>query len=71
VARLLGAAAALRGAIDAPLPEADRPDQDRVAMHLRERLGPEAFAAAWAAGTSLTIDAAIAEAGRLAQRVAA
>ncbi len=58
--RLFGAAAALRDEIQAPLPDADRQEHDRVTVELRERLGREAFNAAWSAGSSLTIETAVA-----------
>jgi len=61
-ARLLGAAAARRAALGAPLPPVDRPDHDRAVGKARAVLGDEAFAAAWVVGQTLTLDAAIDEA---------
>jgi hypothetical protein len=59
-ARLLGAAERLRGAIGRPLPLADRPQRDRSVAAVRDALGEQAFAAAWAAGRAMSIDAAVA-----------
>jgi excisionase family DNA binding protein len=61
-ARLLGAAEVLRAAIGAPIPPPHRPAHDRVVAHIRARLGPEPFAAAWASGRSLALPGAVAEA---------
>jgi len=62
VARLLAAAGGVRDLVGAPLPPVDRPDHDRAVGKARAALGDEAFAAAWTAGQTLTLDAAIAEA---------
>jgi tetratricopeptide (TPR) repeat protein len=61
-ARLLGAAAALRAAIGAPLPPVDRPAYDAALTVTRAALGEDAFAAAWTAGERLTLDESVAEA---------
>ncbi|MEJ3653167.1 BTAD domain-containing putative transcriptional regulator [Actinomycetes bacterium KLBMP 9759] len=46
-ARLLGAAAALRARVGAPLPAGERGDVDRVTAVCREALGADAFASAF------------------------
>jgi predicted ATPase/DNA-binding SARP family transcriptional activator len=61
-ARLWGAAAALRAALGAPLPSSARPAHDRSVAATRAALGEAAFAAAWAAGQTLSVEQAIAEA---------
>jgi predicted ATPase/DNA-binding XRE family transcriptional regulator len=61
-ARLLGAAAALRQALGAPLPQAERPDYERTLTAVRAAAGAAAFAAAWDAGRTTPIDQAISEA---------
>ncbi|MGW4645701.1 BTAD domain-containing putative transcriptional regulator [Kitasatospora sp. NPDC004289] len=58
---LLGAAAAARAGTGAPLPRAERADVDRITAAVRTALGPEAFTAAFAEGTGLTPDQAIAD----------
>jgi tetratricopeptide (TPR) repeat protein len=58
MARLFGAAEALREAIHAPPSPADRAEYDGVA-EARLVLGEEAFAAAWAAGRALTLEEAV------------
>ena len=60
--RLLGAATALRELIRTPLPPGDHPILDRVVAAVRDRLGEQAFAAAWAEGEAMRLDQAIAEA---------
>lgn len=62
--RLLGAAEALRTAISAPLPAADRASHDRTVAAARQTLEEECFAAARAAGAALPLEQAIAEALR-------
>ncbi|MGW0561616.1 BTAD domain-containing putative transcriptional regulator [Streptomyces sp. NPDC003016] len=52
-AALLGAAAAARRSVGAPLPPAERRDVDRVAAASREALGQDAFAAEFDRGTLL------------------
>ncbi|MFD0904894.1 AfsR/SARP family transcriptional regulator [Actinomadura sediminis] len=49
-ARLLGAAAALRASVGAPLPDAERGDVDRITARVRAALGDGAFAAEFARG---------------------
>ena len=61
-ARLLGAVEALREAIGAPLPPAQRGEIDRVTAAMRDALGEETFAAAWAEGGAMTPDQAVAHA---------
>jgi predicted ATPase/DNA-binding XRE family transcriptional regulator len=59
-ARLLGAAAALRVAINAPLASGERATYDRTVAAARASLGEADFAAAWAAGAALALEQAIA-----------
>jgi predicted ATPase/transcriptional regulator with XRE-family HTH domain len=61
-ARLLGAAAALRAAVGAPLPANELADIEQAVAEARAALGEEAWAAAFAAGEALALEAAIAEA---------
>ncbi|WP_171074353.1 BTAD domain-containing putative transcriptional regulator [Nonomuraea basaltis] len=49
-ARLIGAAAAIRRAVGAPLPSGERRDVDRIAGRLRVALGEDGFGRAFAAG---------------------
>ncbi|MGN9840746.1 BTAD domain-containing putative transcriptional regulator [Nonomuraea sp. H19] len=49
-ARLIGAAAAARQAVGAPLPSGERCDVDRITRRLRTALGDEAFERAFASG---------------------
>jgi DNA-binding SARP family transcriptional activator len=58
--RLIGAAAALRRAIRAPLPPSRQTEQDEQLAALRQALGEAAFAAAWEAGQALTWEQAAA-----------
>lgn len=53
-AALLGTAAAVRAAVDAPLPRAERVDVDRAAARSGEALGRGGFKAAYARGRALT-----------------
>jgi hypothetical protein len=57
--RLAGAAAALRRAIGRPLPPAEQPVYERWLATARAALAAEAAAAAWTAGESLSLEAAI------------
>jgi DNA-binding CsgD family transcriptional regulator len=61
-ARLTGAMDSLRETICAPLPPVYRPQHDRMVSLLRRRLGPSAFAGAYAAGRAMTLEQAAAEA---------
>jgi predicted ATPase/DNA-binding SARP family transcriptional activator len=63
-ARLLGAAAATRGAIGLEQAPDDRAEADRIAVTLRAELGETRFAAARARGGELTLDEARALATR-------
>jgi DNA-binding CsgD family transcriptional regulator len=61
-ARLWGAAETLRGAVGAPLWPTDRARLAPFVAKATTQLGAAGFAAAWAAGGALDLDAAIAEA---------
>jgi non-specific serine/threonine protein kinase len=61
-ARLYGAAATLREAAGEPLRPGVQTDHDQGVTVARATLGPERFAAAWAAGAALPLPTAIAEA---------
>jgi predicted ATPase/Tfp pilus assembly protein PilF/DNA-binding XRE family transcriptional regulator len=61
-ARLAGATVALREILGVPLPPAFRAGHDRAVQAMRAALGEEAFAAAWAEGRTLPLEAAIAAA---------
>jgi predicted ATPase/DNA-binding CsgD family transcriptional regulator len=56
---LYGAAQALRDALGAPRPPATRADYDRDAAVMRRALGDEAFAAAGAEGSAMTLEQSI------------
>ena len=60
---LLGAAAAARESVGAPLPPAERGDIDRAMGLARHAVGEEAFAAGFDRGRSLAPDAALAHVG--------
>jgi tetratricopeptide (TPR) repeat protein len=60
--RLLGAAAALRGSVGAPLVPYEQAGYERTVAALRGALGDAAFQATWAAGHALTPEQAIADA---------
>jgi predicted ATPase/DNA-binding SARP family transcriptional activator len=61
VARLLGAAEALREAIEFPLPPVDRTEYyDRLVEETRIALGEKRYAAAWAEGRAMSWDQAVA-----------
>lgn len=62
--RLLGAADAARAALGCVRFPVRQPDYDAQVGALREALGEEAFAAAWTAGASLSLDDAVAYAER-------
>jgi tetratricopeptide (TPR) repeat protein len=59
-AQLLGAAAAVRETIGSPTTPLERPALDRAVAAARQRLGDEAFAAAWAEGRAMTLEQAVA-----------
>jgi predicted ATPase/DNA-binding XRE family transcriptional regulator len=59
--RLLGAAARLFSEMEYVMSASERAAVDPVRDHARTALGEERFAAAWAAGTALERDAAVAE----------
>jgi hypothetical protein len=61
-ARLLAATGAWRASVGAPLPPINRPDVEAALRTARTMLGEEAFAMAWAAGRTLTLEQAVAEA---------
>jgi hypothetical protein len=61
-ARLLGAADTLRRAIGVPVRATDREVYDSGVAVLRGELGEAGFSAAWIAGQTLPLEAAIAEA---------
>jgi predicted ATPase/transcriptional regulator with XRE-family HTH domain len=61
-ARLLGAAAVLREVLGAPQPPIERSDTEQAVAAARVALGEERWAAAFAAGQSLSLEAAISEA---------
>jgi non-specific serine/threonine protein kinase len=58
-ARSFGAAEGLREAMGAPLPPADRAENDRSVAAVRTALGEEGFAASWAEGRALPLEQAI------------
>jgi hypothetical protein len=58
--RLYGAADGLREATGTLVEEADRAAHERAVAAIRAALGEEVFAATWAAGRALALDAAIA-----------
>jgi tetratricopeptide (TPR) repeat protein len=59
-ARLFGVAAALREAIGLPLLPTDLDRYDRAVAEVRRQMDKDAFAAAWDAGTSLSLEQAVA-----------
>ncbi len=61
-ARLLGAAAGLRGAIGAAVPLVYRPAQEQTLAMVRAALDPATFTAAWTAGQAMPPEHAVAEA---------
>lgn len=58
-AQLLGAAEALREKAGTPMRPDERPDYDQHVAAVRQRLGPDSFRVAWAAGRTLTMEQAI------------
>ncbi|HEX6483159.1 MAG TPA: tetratricopeptide repeat protein, partial [Ktedonobacteraceae bacterium] len=65
-AHLWGAAEALRETIGAPLPPVERVSYKRAVASSRTRLGEQAFATVWAKGRKLSLEQALATAGRVA-----
>ena len=59
-ARLWGSAEVMREAIGAPLPPIERADYDHAVAAVREHLGEEAFASAWAEGRTMTVEQVLA-----------
>jgi hypothetical protein len=62
LARLLGATTALRTTLGAPVVPVDRPLLEQTRSACAAALGDTAFAAAWAEGTAMTQERAIAQA---------
>jgi predicted ATPase/class 3 adenylate cyclase len=60
--RLIGAAEALRAALNFPVLGAEAADYGRGIASLRSALDPETFAAAWAEGQAMTLEQAVAHA---------
>jgi class 3 adenylate cyclase len=58
-ARLFGAAASLREALGTPRPLTERDDYEAHVTEAGAQLGPEAFAAAWIAGSTMTLEQAV------------
>ncbi len=63
--RLLGAAAALREAVESPLTPVERGAYEREAAGLRATLGDARFDEAWAAGQALSLQQAVDEAASI------
>jgi DNA-binding CsgD family transcriptional regulator len=61
--RLWAAAAALRDSLGAPLPPVYRADYERCVATAHAQLGEQAFAAAWAEGSGMTWEQALAARG--------
>jgi non-specific serine/threonine protein kinase len=68
-ARLFGAAEALREKIATPVSPSKREERDRYVERARLALGEETFAALWATGRTMTLDAAIVRALEAVQEV--
>ncbi len=66
-ARLWGSAEVMREAIGAPLPPIERADYDHAVAAVREHLGEEAFASAWAEGRAMTVEQVLAAGERTIQ----
>jgi hypothetical protein len=58
--RLVGAATALRASIGSVIDPVDQPENDRRRAALQAALGEASFAAAWEAGTAMSLDQAVA-----------
>jgi tetratricopeptide (TPR) repeat protein len=67
-ATLLGAAAALREEIGAPLPPIERAAYDRLLADTRLTLGAAGFSATWTAGQSMPVEGLLTEAQSAASR---
>ena len=67
-ARLLATAHALREVLSGPVPPAEVPRHDWDMARVRDGLGDEAFAAAWAAGRATAVDAVIRRYARARRR---
>ncbi len=65
-AHLFGAAEALRDSVNVPLEPSERAERERMISAMRSTLGRDAFAAAWADGRALTLDAAMSYAREIA-----
>ena len=65
-ARLLGAAESLREELGSPTFPAEREERAALRSRVREQLGADEFAAAFAAGLELSFESALEEAARLA-----
>jgi non-specific serine/threonine protein kinase len=61
-ARLFGAVEALRAAMGYPLPPVQRAEHERSIAAVRAALGEATFAAAWAEGQAMPLEAAVADA---------
>jgi non-specific serine/threonine protein kinase len=68
--RLFGAAGAWREAIGAPPNPVDLPAYERATVAARAALGEAAFAAAWTAGRTLSVEQTVAEVAALAASLA-
>jgi predicted ATPase/class 3 adenylate cyclase len=66
-ARLWGSAEVMREAIGAPLPPVERADYDHAVAAVREHLGEQAFASAWAEGRTMTVEQVLAAGERTIQ----
>jgi predicted ATPase/class 3 adenylate cyclase len=58
--RVFGAAAALRDSIGSVIDSVDQPDYERTVAALQAELGEATFTAAWAEGSTLTLEQAVA-----------
>jgi tetratricopeptide (TPR) repeat protein len=68
-ARLVGAASAMREAINAEIDEVHRADYQRLVTRLRDTLGNTRFEEAWSAGHARTPDLAVAMVGEVTDDV--
>ena len=58
-AAVFAAAAALRAPVGSVIDRVDKPEYDRIVAGLRTALGKEAFAAAWAEGSAMSLEEVI------------